>query len=125
GAVALRRQHQAAAHDHAIDPHRAGAADAVLAADMAAGKDEVVAQEIDQGFARIHGLDHGLAVHRQRDVATRFAHGPSMSCRATRRSNTPARCFLVAPVACTSPDGSRSAASASTASSILPSVSLV
>ena len=30
------------------DPHRAGAADAVLAADMTAGENEIVAQEIDQ-----------------------------------------------------------------------------
>ena len=37
-AVALHREHQAAAHDRAVDPHRAGAADAVLAADMAAGQ---------------------------------------------------------------------------------------
>ena len=124
GAVALRRQHQAAAHDHAVDPHRAGAADAVLAADMAAGQHEIVAQEIDQGLARIDRLGDGLAVHRQRDVAAMLAHGrASMSCFATRRSSTPARCFLVAPVACTSSDGSRSEASACTASSMLPSVS--
>ena len=66
-------------------------------------------------------LGDGLAVHRQRDVAAMRAHGrASMSCLATRRSSTPARCFLVAPVACTSSDGSRSEASAFTASSMLP-----
>ena len=34
GAVGLHRQHQAAAHHRAVDAHRAGAADAVLAAQM-------------------------------------------------------------------------------------------
>ena len=48
GAVGLHRQHQAAAHDRAVDPHRAGAADAVLAPDMRAGEAELGAQEIDQ-----------------------------------------------------------------------------
>ena len=52
-AVALHRQHQAAAHDHAVDAHRAGAAHAVLAADMAAGEREVLAQEVDQRLARV------------------------------------------------------------------------
>ena len=33
-AVGLHRQHQAAAHDDAIDPHRAGTANAMLAAEM-------------------------------------------------------------------------------------------
>ena len=53
GAVALRRQHQAAAHDLAITRTRAGAADAMLAADMAAGQRQVLAQEIDQRLARV------------------------------------------------------------------------
>ncbi len=74
GAVALHRQHQAAAHHHAVDAHGAGAADAVLAADMAAGEPSVVAQEIDQRLARIDALAHLLAVHREGDVVETFAH---------------------------------------------------
>ena len=61
-AVALHRQHQAAAHDRAVDAHRAGTAHAVLAADMAAGERQVLAQEIDQGLARIDAFTHVLAV---------------------------------------------------------------
>ena len=47
-AVRLHREHQAAAHDLAVDAHRAGAADAVLAAGVRAGQAEFLAQEIDQ-----------------------------------------------------------------------------
>jgi hypothetical protein len=47
-AVEARRQHQAAAHDLAVHAHRAGAADAVLAAGMGAGQAEIEAQEVDQ-----------------------------------------------------------------------------
>ena len=73
GAVALHREHEAAAHHRAVDAHRAGAADALLAADMAAGEAEVIAQEIDQGLARLDALAHGLAVHAQTDVTEALA----------------------------------------------------
>ena len=53
GAVALHREHETAAHHLAVHPHRAGAADAVLAADMAAGQAQIFAQEIDQRLARL------------------------------------------------------------------------
>ena len=75
---------------------------------------------------RVDRLVHGLAVHGERDIAAHVAHGArliSMSCLATRRSSTPARCFFVAPVACTSSCGSRSAASAFTAASTSPPAS--
>ena len=65
GAVALHRQHQAAAHDLAVDAHGAGAADAVLAADVAAGEAEILAQEIDQRLARLDALGDALAVDGQ------------------------------------------------------------
>src|SRR5436190_394596 len=61
-AVALHREHEAAAHDGAIDSYRAGAADAVLAADMAAGEAQVLAQEIDERLASIEALAHLLPV---------------------------------------------------------------
>ena len=60
--------------------HRAGAAHALLAADMAAGEAEIVAQEIDQRFARLDALAHVLAIHAQTDVEITFHEGP-----ATRR----------------------------------------
>ena len=97
GAVALHRQHQAAAHDLAVHPHRAGAADAVLAADMAAGQRKVVAQKIDQRLARFDAFADALAVDGQRNVEGALAHGrASLNCVATRRSSTPARCFFTA-----------------------------
>src|SRR5450759_4653837 len=122
GAVALHRQHQAAAHDLAVHAHGAGAAGAVLAADMAAGERQALAQEIDQRLARLDALPHLLAVDGQGNVERKIAHDrASSNCLATRRNNTPARCFLTAAVACTSSCGSRS--SAATAASTLPSAS--
>ena len=66
GAVGLHRQHQAAAHDRAIDAHRAGAADAMLAAEMRAGEAQLGAQEIDQVLAHRHRARDALAVDGQR-----------------------------------------------------------
>ncbi len=63
GAVALHREHQTAADDLAVEQHRAGAADAVLAADMGAGERKIVAQEVDQGLARFDPRGKGLAIH--------------------------------------------------------------
>ncbi len=65
GAVALHREDEAAAHDLAVEPHRAGAAHAMLAADMGAGEREIVAQEIDQRLARFDPRKNILAVHTQ------------------------------------------------------------
>ena len=53
GAVERGRQHQAAAHDLAVDAHRAGPADAVLAAGVRAHQAEVEAQEVDEVPARL------------------------------------------------------------------------
>ena len=54
-AVGLRREHQAGAHGSAVEDDRAGAADAVLAADMGAGEQQIVAQEIAQQHPRFDG----------------------------------------------------------------------
>src|SRR5262249_44575193 len=100
------------------EQHRAGAAHSVLAAHMAAREIETLAQEIDQCLACIDALVHGLAIDRERNVVETLAHDrASASCAMTRLSSTPARCFFPGPEACTSPCGSRSAASAATASS--------
>src|SRR5262249_51469409 len=53
GALDLHRQREARARRHTIDLYGAGAADAVLAADMGAGHSEPVAQEIGQQHARL------------------------------------------------------------------------
>ena len=119
-AVALHREREAAAHDRAVEQHRAGAAHAVLAADMAAGQPERLAQEIDQRGARLDGSRR--PPRRSRSCGCRRAHARgSASCFATRRSSTPARCFFTAPVAWMSSAGSRS--SALTASSTEPAAS--
>src|SRR5262245_8943190 len=119
GAIALGGEHQAAAHDLAVNAHGAGTAYAVLAANMAAGEKQVVAQVVDQRLARIDAALHALTVDRQRNIDGVAAHPRgSISCFATRRSRTPAICFFVFAVACTSSFGSRS--SALTAASTSP-----
>ncbi len=52
-AIGLDREHQAGPHRLAIDQHGAGAADAVLAAGMGAVEQEILAQRIEQGLARL------------------------------------------------------------------------
>ena len=52
-AVGLHREHQAGSHRFAIEQHRAGAADAVLAAGMGAVEQEILAQRIEQRLARL------------------------------------------------------------------------
>ena len=63
-AVGLDREQAAAAHRDAVEPHGAGAADAVLAADVRAGEAEAVAEEVGQEQARLDVLDDDLAVDR-------------------------------------------------------------
>ena len=52
-AVRLHGEHQARAHRLAVDEHGAGAADAVLAADMRAGLAAVLADGVGQRAARL------------------------------------------------------------------------
>src|SRR6185295_4954015 len=68
GAVERSRQHQAAAHDAAVDPHRAGPADAVLATGVRAQQAELEAEKIDQVLARLDAPRDGLAVDLQRNL---------------------------------------------------------
>src|ERR1700724_2820918 len=49
----LHREHQARAHRLVVEDDSAGAADAVLAADMRAGLPAVVADGVDQRLARL------------------------------------------------------------------------
>jgi hypothetical protein len=53
GALGLHREHQAGAHGGAIDENGAGAAHAVLAADMGAGQPQMMAQAICQREPRL------------------------------------------------------------------------
>ena len=56
-AVGLHREQAAGAHRDAVEPHGAGAADAVLAADVGAGEAEAVPEEVGQEQARLDVLD--------------------------------------------------------------------
>ncbi len=58
-AVGLHRQHQAGADRDTIEQNGAGAADAMLAADMGAGQPQFVAQEIAQQHPRVGGTAVG------------------------------------------------------------------
>ena len=58
----LHRQHQAGAHDLAVDAHRAGAANPVLATDMGSGQLQMLAQEIRQIEPRQNMRIDALAV---------------------------------------------------------------
>ena len=64
----LHREGQARAAGLAVDQHRAGAADAVLAADMGAGEAELVAEEIGEEHANADVALDLLAVDRERDA---------------------------------------------------------
>ena len=68
------REHQAGAHRPPVDQHRAGTADAVLAADVGAGEAEVVAQRVGEQPPTRH--PHGVrgAVDGQHDVVPLLAH---------------------------------------------------
>src|SRR6185436_5789623 len=67
--------HQAGAHRLAIDNHRAGTANAMLAADVRPRLSAFVADGIDQRLARFDRDRVGAAVDRKHDVAF-FTHAP-------------------------------------------------
>src|SRR5262249_19195760 len=67
-AISLDREHQAGTDRLAVEDDGAGAADAMLAADMRAGLAAVIADSVDQGLARLDTDRVRLAVDRQRDV---------------------------------------------------------
>ena len=66
-AVRLHGEHQARAHRLAVDDHRAGAADAVLAADMGAGLPAILADGVGQRTPRLDGDGVRAAVDGQGD----------------------------------------------------------
>src|SRR5262249_44261066 len=123
-AVALHRKHQAAAHDHAVDAQRAGAAHAMLAADMAAGEAEGLAQEIDNALPRIDTLAHRLAVDGDLALLNARAHARgAMSSSPAPRASPRARPRSPARGAWTPSGGPRPRASAATAASPPPPAS--
>ena len=65
-AVGLHREHQAGPHRLAIEQHRAGAADAVLAAGMGADQEQILAHGVEQRLARFDVDVARATVHLQR-----------------------------------------------------------
>src|SRR5258708_5074053 len=95
-AVGLHREHQARPRRIAVEQNRAGAAHAVLAAEMGAGEAELMAQKIRKRHPHRHG--RLLALDGDGD-GSRLAHGllpaPMRSCalRSARRDSTVANCW--------------------------------
>ena len=75
GAVGLYRQHQAAAGDDPVDPHRTGAADAVFAGEVRSGQFQIEAEKIDQVTAHRDGSGNRLTVDGERYFSGFFCHG--------------------------------------------------
>src|SRR6266700_1290304 len=69
---------EAGAHRLIVEDHRAGSADAVLAADMGAGLPAILADRIDQRLARLHpdGVIAPIDGERDIDLFTHFMNGP-------------------------------------------------
>src|SRR6267378_2170345 len=86
-AVRLHGEHQAAAHDIAVDPQGACAAHPVLAADVRAREAQLIAQEVDEVLPRRNATAYPRAVHD---------HGGIYSVFHARSSRTLARWSLVA-----------------------------
>ena len=90
--IRLHGQHQAAADHRAVDFQRASSADTMLAADMATGEPEFIANEVHQVQTHGHGSHSALAVDRYRDCM-RVRHW--INSASARLRTTRARCRLV------------------------------
>ena len=84
GVFASDGEGDARAYRRAVDKERAGAADAVLAADMGAGKVVRLAQQVSEMRARLDLGAQRAAVDRQADLA----HRPAARSTARRRATT-------------------------------------
>src|SRR5580692_12292377 len=116
-AFGLHREREAGARGDAVDQHRAGAADAVLAADMGAGSAEPLAEEIAQQHPRLGLGREPAAVERQRDarpfILVHAAHRCASAITSGARFLNKSR--RIAADACKSSKPSSSCAQAATA----------
>src|SRR5439155_20891649 len=80
----LNGQQQAGADGDAAEPDRAGAADAVLAADVRAGQPECVPEEVREQQARLHLLAVSAAVDGQLDRDHPVRSRARLTARSTR-----------------------------------------
>ena len=81
---ACTAEHQAGPDRRAVDQHRARPADAVLAGQVGAGQQEVLAQQVGERLARLRTDPARLPVHGQRHVE--FGHPPPPSPAGPRAS---------------------------------------
>ena len=88
GAVRLDGQDDAGADAGAVQQHRAGAADAMLAADVGAGQAKVLAEEVDEKPPGLHLGHVRLAVDGQADGAGIRGHGSHLSFRARETASS-------------------------------------
>src|SRR5581483_12122367 len=110
-------------HGGAVEADGAGAADAVLAADMRAGEAQRVAQEVRQEQARLDGLAPPAAVDDDVDLdhaapSCAFRHARS----SARSARTPVRWRWYRGDACIVPGGSTAAATSARASRAVSAV---
>src|SRR5215217_474026 len=116
-AVGLDGEQHAALQQRPVDDHRAGAAVTRVAADVAAGEVEVVAEEVDQQLARLdlalvgRAVDGDRDLPRGRDSRRSGLHVGQLLARwdaslAARTARTSARCARYSLEACTSDGGS-------------------
>src|SRR5690349_19593495 len=118
--VGLDGEHHAALHERAVHDHRARAAVAGVAADMAPGEAQIVAQKMDQQAPRVDvalvpdtvDLDgHGHPLNDRGRAGFGAQRPLSAAWRTARAATTPARCRRYSDEAWTSEGGSRAAAS--------------
>ena len=81
--VRLHGEEEARAHGDAVQPHRARAADAVLAADVGTGEPERVAEKVGQEQPRLDELPRRDAVHGRRDLDHAAFSSARRAARAT------------------------------------------
>ena len=84
--IGLHREHQAGAHRLTVEQHGAGAAHAVLAADVRAGQFQMMSQEITEQQAGFHCTVVVLPVNAEADGDSgRFGFGMAFSHRSLPR----------------------------------------
>ena len=121
-AVRLHRQQQAGTHRLAVEEHRAGTADPVLAADVSPGQPEVLTQEVGEERPGLGVPLAGLPVHPHADrqvmgstIAQAAPPARSTAVANARPVSTPTRCRVNSGVAWMVPAGSISRSEASVA----------
>src|SRR3989338_3767208 len=95
GAIGLNRQKDARANDGSIQKYGAGAAHAMLAAQVHPGKAEILPEKVSQGFARLHLAFGADAIDLERNFhyvgRLHLFLQRSMADSSPRRTRTPVR----------------------------------